>query len=255
MYGLEGKVAVVTGGAVGIGRAIAERLAREGCHVGIVDLCAGVRPLPPALAEGGVKVACEQADVGDLDSVQHAIAKVSHALGDIDILVNNAGILKVALLAEMPAEDWYQMFRVNVHGMWHCCKTVLPGMIERRRGRVINLASWKGKRGTPYTGAYCATKAAVISMTETLAFEVGRYNITVNAICPGMVQGTEMMREWQQTARAMGLPTLEDRVSTIPLGRAATVAEIANMAAFLASGESAYITGEAINVAGGMWTN
>jgi NAD(P)-dependent dehydrogenase (short-subunit alcohol dehydrogenase family) len=200
-------------------------------------------------------VHCEQADVGALDAVRHAFDKVSHALGDIDILVNNAGILKVALLAEMAAEDWYEMFRVNVHGMWHCCKAVLPGMIERRRGRIINLASWKGKRGTPYTGAYCATKAAVISLTETLALELGQRHITVNAICPGMVQGTDMMREWQQTARAMGLPTLEDRLPTIPLGRAAGVGDIANMAAFLASDESAYITGEAFNVAGGMWMN
>jgi len=254
MYGLTGKIAVVTGGAAGIGRAIAERFSREGCHLGVVDLSAGMQPLRNA-DRPDLKVVFEQADVGDFASVRNAFANIQAKLGAIDILVNNAGILKVALLSEMPVEDWWEMFRVNVHGMWHCSKAALPGMIDRRRGCVINMASWKGKRGTPFTGAYCATKAAVISLTETLALEVGQYNIRVNAICPGMVEGTEMMREWQQTARAMGLPTLEDRISTMPLGRPATVADIANMAAFLASAECAYVTGEAVNVTGGMWMN
>ena len=181
-----------------------------------------------------------------LESVRRGVAELDRALGPIDILVNNAGILKVSLLAEMPAGDWEEMFRVNVHGVFNCSQAVLPGMMARRCGRIINLASWKGKRGTPYTGAYSSTKFAVIGYTESLAQEVGSYNITVNAICPGMVEGTEMMDKWQQTARQLGLPTLEDRLPAVPLGRAATVADIANMAAFLASEEAAYITGRSL---------
>jgi NAD(P)-dependent dehydrogenase (short-subunit alcohol dehydrogenase family) len=256
MYNLKGKCAIVTGGAAGIGLAIAQRLALEGCDIGILDR----RPdaasrVEEALGAAGVRAHFVVADVGDPDAVQRGVADLDRALGPIDILVNNAGILKVSLLAEMPVADWEEIFRVNVHGVFNCSQAVLPGMIARRRGRIINLASWKGKRGTPYTGAYSATKFAVIGYTESLAHEVGSYNITVNAICPGMVEGTEMMEKWQQTARQRGLPSLEDRLPTMPLGRPATVADIANMAVFLASQEAAYITGEAYNVTGGMWMN
>jgi NAD(P)-dependent dehydrogenase (short-subunit alcohol dehydrogenase family) len=256
MYNLKGKCAVVTGGAAGIGLAIAQRLALEGCDIGILDRCAdGAARVQEALGAAGVRAHFAAADVSYPDSVRRGVAELDRALGPIDILVNNAGILKVSLLAEMTVADWEEMFRVNVHGVFNCSQAVLPGMMARRCGRIINLASWKGKRGTRYTGAYSATKFAVIGYTESLAQEVGSYNITVNAICPGMVEGTEMMYKWQQTARHLGLPTLEDRLPTVPLGRPATVADIANMAAFLASQEAAYITGEAYNVTGGMWTN
>ncbi len=256
MYNLDGRLAVITGGAAGIGRAIAERLALEGCSLAILDRSAGkLEQTSAALRSAGARVWCGTADVGDFAQVEQAIARVRGEMGEIDILVNNAGILKVSRLAEMPVADWEEMFRVNVHGVFNCSKAVLPGMLARRRGRIINLASWKGKRGTPYTGAYSATKFAVIGYTESLAQEVGPYNITVNAICPGMVEGTEMMNDWQQTARELGLPTMEDRLPAVPLGRPAKVADIAAMAAFLASDEAAYITGEAYNVAGGMWMN
>lgn len=256
MYRLDGRVAVITGGAAGIGRAIAERLALEGCSLAILDQSAGkLQQTSAELRSTGARVWTGKADVGDFAQVEEAISRVCGEVGEIDILVNNAGILKVSPLAEMSVADWEEMFRVNVHGVFNCSKAVLPAMMARRLGRIINLASWKGKRGTPYTGAYSATKFAVIGYTESLAHEVGRYNITVNAICPGMVEGTDMMNEWQQTAVKLGLPTMGDRLPAVPLGRAARVTDIASMAAFLASDEAAYITGEAYNVTGGMWMN
>jgi NAD(P)-dependent dehydrogenase (short-subunit alcohol dehydrogenase family) len=254
MYGLEGKRVIITGGAAGIGNAIAKRFAQEGCDIGILDWCADrAQQVVAELSALRVRARFEKADVSDFASVQQAVAAIRKDLGQIDILVNDAAIHTVSLLVEMPVADWEQMFKINVHGVFNCCKCVLPEMMERKRGRVINIASWKGKRGTPYTGAYCATKSAVIIYTEALAQEMGPYHVTVNAICPGMVRDTNMMNDWQATARKLGLPTMEDRLPSMPLGRPATVGDIANLAAFLASEEAAYITGEAWNVTGGMW--
>ena len=202
MYKLENKCVMITGGAAGIGNAIAHRFAQEGCDIGILDWCADrAEQVKIELSTLGVRVRFEKADVSDFASVQQAVSEIKKDLGDIDILVNDAAIHKVSLLMEMPAADWEQMFNINVHGVFNCCRAVLPGMIGRKWGRIINMASWKGKRGTPFTGAYCVTKSAVIMYTEALAQEIGPYNITVNAICPGMVRGTNMMQEWQATAR------------------------------------------------------
>jgi len=256
MYSLEGKRVMITGGAAGIGNAIAQRFAREGCDIGIVDWCAErAEEVKAEFRKLGVKIRFAKADVSDIAAVQRAVSEMNEEFGGIDILVNDAAIHEVSLLVDMSNADWEQMFKINVHGVFNCCQAVAPAMIERRWGRIINMASWKGKRGTPYTGAYCVTKAAVIRYTEALAQEIGRYSVTVNAICPGMVSGTNMMNEWQAEARRLGLPTMEDRLPTMPLGRPATANDIAKLAAFLASEEAAYITGEAYNVTGGMWMN
>lgn len=153
MYRLEGKRLMITGGAAGIGNAIARRFAREGCDIGIVDRCADRAEETRAdLAALGVRVRIEKADVGDFAAVERAVSGISQEFGGIDILVNDAAIHNVSLLLDMPGADWEEMFKVNVHGIFNCCRAAAPAMIERKWGRIINIASWKGKRGTPYTG-------------------------------------------------------------------------------------------------------
>jgi len=169
------------------------------------------------------------------------------------VLVNNAGIIRLGPLASLAEADWRELFRVNVDGVFFCCQAVLPGMLGRRRGSIVNIASWNGKLGAPNFGAYSATKAAVISLTQALAREVAASGIRVNAVCPGIVAGTDMRREVERRGQAFGLPPSEERARAIPLGRLAEPADVANAVAFLVSDEASYMTGQAINVTGGLW--
>jgi NAD(P)-dependent dehydrogenase (short-subunit alcohol dehydrogenase family) len=179
--------------------------------------------------------------------------EAARALGEIDLLVNNAGIARLGPLASFAERDWRELFRVNVDGVFFCSQAVLPRMTARRRGNIVNIASWNGKLGAPNFGAYSATKAAVISLTQALAREVAAIGIRVNAVCPGIVAGTPMRREVERQGQAFGLPPSEERARTVPLGRLAEPGDIANAVAFLASDEAAYMTGQAINVTGGLW--
>lgn len=254
MYDLGGKSALVTGAASGIGRAIARRLAKEGCDIAILDLDrAGAEEVAGLVRDMGRRAVVQGADVADLAQVEAGVGACMNALGKIDILVNNAGILRISTLVEMSPADWRDTFRVNVDGMFHCCKVVLPQMIARRHGRVINIASWIGKSGQPYYAAYCASKFAVIGVTQSLAREVAADNITVNAICPGLVVETAMRDRAEADSKRLGLALAAERESTIPLGRLALPEDVAPVAAFLASEEAAYMTGQAINATGGLW--
>ena len=256
MYGMQGQRAIVTGGGSGIGRAIALRLAREGCALGVIDRDG---PAAEAVAEEiratGGPAAAVAADVSDPTGVHAAIAALVADLGGIDTLVNNAGVLSLGSVLEADPADWRATFAVNVEGMVLCARAVLPDLIAQGRGRIVNLASWMGKRGVPNYGAYCASKAATISMTETLAFEVAAHGVTVNAVCPGLIVDTRMRTDSDAARVARGMPASADRVDSIPLGRVGLPEDVARLVAFLASDEAGYITGEAINVTGGMWTN
>jgi NAD(P)-dependent dehydrogenase (short-subunit alcohol dehydrogenase family) len=252
MEGLAGKRALVTGGGSGIGRSIALKLAREGCDVGLIDIDA---PAANAVAAEirvlGRQAAATSGDVASAESVQAAIADLAGA--PFDILVNNAGIARLGALLTMPEKDWRETFAVNVDGTFNVSRAVVPGMVERRRGAVVNLASWLGRRGMPPFGAYAASKFAVVAFTQTLALEVAASGVRVNAVCPGLIVDTRMREALEQEADRAGLPRAAERAKTIPLGRAGTPEDVAKLVAFLASDEAGYVTGAAYDVTGGLW--
>lgn len=254
MYNLNGKLALVTGAGAGIGRAIALRLADEGSAVAILDVDRqGAEETAAQVRARGVKSMSVVCDVGERVEVQRSVEEILQSFGEIHILVNNAGVLRVAPLLEMKEPDWHLTFRVNVDGAFHCCQAVAPQMVARRQGRIINIASWFGKIGKSYYGAYCASKFAVIGFTQALAQELAPHKVTVNAVCPGTVVGTRMREYADEVHRQYGLPTAAQREATIPLGRVARPEDIARAVAFLASDEAEYMTGQAINVTGGLW--
>jgi NAD(P)-dependent dehydrogenase (short-subunit alcohol dehydrogenase family) len=256
MYAMNGRKALVTGGAQGIGAAIAERLVAEGCDVAIVDLDGdGADARAKALAASGARAVAAQGDVTDPASVAAFTATLTGALGGLDILVNNAGICELAPLGETDPAAVRRTFDVNVHGMLLCTQAALPALRDSGAGRIVNVASWMAKQGVENYGAYCASKAAVVSMTQTLALEVAVSGITVNAVCPGLVVDTRMREESDAERARRGMPLARKRAHTIPLGRVGYPADVAKVAVFLASAEADYVTGAAINVTGGLWMN
>jgi len=246
--------ALVTGAGTGIGRAIALRLARDGWAVAVNDLEPGRADAVAAeVAALGVRGVAVVADVGDRAAARRMVAETMATLGAVDLLVNNAGVCRLGALAEVSEADWRATFRVNVDGVFFCCQAALPHMLARGRGDIINLASWSGKAGAPYFGPYCASKFAVIGLTQSLAKEVAAQGIRVNAVCPGIVAGTEMRAHVDAESRALGRPTSTDRVGWIPMGRLAEPEDVAGVVAFLVSDDARYMTGQAVNVTGGLW--
>jgi NAD(P)-dependent dehydrogenase (short-subunit alcohol dehydrogenase family) len=252
MEGLAGKRALVTGGGSGIGRSIALKLAREGCDIALIDID---EPAADAVAGEiralGRQAAATRGDVSSVASVRAAVADLAGA--PFDILVNNAGIARLGALLTMPEKDWRETFAVNVDGTFNVSRAVVPGMVERRRGAVVNLASWLGRRGMPPFGAYAASKFAVVAFTQTLALEVAASGVRVNAVCPGLIVDTRMREALEREADRAGLPRAAERAKTIPLGRAGTPEDVARIVAFLASDEAGYVTGAAYDVTGGLW--
>ena len=239
---LAGRRAVITGGARGIGAAIARTFAEHGAHLALLDL--RTEELDAIAADlGAVAVRADLADPADaIRGVQHAV----DALGGVDILVNNAGLLRMAPLLDITVDDWDLTFDVNVRSMLLTTQVAARSMIAAGvDGTVINMASMGGKLGSPNQAHYAASKAAVIALTRVAAMELGVHGIRVNCICPGYVL-TEM-----------GAATRTDEMvatwsAKSPLGRLAQPADVANMALFLASDEASYCTGQAMNVSGGM---
>ena len=248
MYALDGRVGLITGGGSGIGREIARRLAREGMAVAVLDRDGAAAEAVAAEISGVVVTA----DVTAEAEVSNAVDAVLGRFHRIDLLVNNAGIAWMGPALEMPLEALQSMLRVNVEGVFITSRAVLPHMIARRSGSVVNLASWAGKTGNAYFAGYSASKFAVIGLTQALAREVAPYGIRVNAICPGIVIDTAMRMAIEAQQRQYGLPTTEERAKTIPVGRLSVPDDVARIAAFLASDESAYMTGESINISGGL---
>jgi NAD(P)-dependent dehydrogenase (short-subunit alcohol dehydrogenase family) len=253
---LEDQAAVVTGGGRAIGKAIALRLAREGADVALAspdreDIEAVAAEIA-ALGRRGLPIV---ADVRREDQVVAMAEQVRKSFGRIDILVNNAGITgPTAPVARVNREDWDDVLAVNLTGPYLCCKAVLPEMVARRRGKIVNIASIAGKIGYALRSPYCVSKWGLIGLTLTLAKEVGAHNIQVNAVCPGPVKGERMQRLFDQRARELGQTPAEVERSYVEetlLKRLIAPEDVAALVAFLASPEGDNITGQTLDVTAG----
>ncbi len=243
--GLRGKSALITGGASGLGKETARTMAAEGVRVMIADV--NRQTLDAARTElsgAGAEVAAVVLDVRSMDACRSAVAETIAKFGALDILVNSAGIGgPTTFFADTESEDWTDLVAINFLGVMNCCRAVTDHMIERRSGRIVSIASEAGKANEKRMVVYGATKGGVISLTRGLAAELGRYNINVNAVCPGVTR-TPMTAYIDQE--------MERQASRFyPLGRLGQPEDIAPMITFLASDRASWITGQAISVSGG----
>lgn len=241
---LKGKTAFITGAARGLGRATALAFAREGASVAVCDMGQDDAGLATEVQKLGVKYEYLPCDVTKSDAVAEVAKQISVKLGTIDILVNNAGITQDATLAKMTEEQWHAVISVNLTGVFLCTKAVIPGMIERRSGKIINLSSVVGLYGNFGQTNYAASKSGVIGMTRTWARELGPKGINVNAVAPGFI-GTEMVKKMPQDV-------LESMKQRTPLRRIGEPQDVANACVFLASAEADFINGAVISVDGGL---
>ncbi len=243
---LDDKVAIVTGGTKGIGRAISLLLAEEGAKV-VADFSkdedAAERLSEDAKSEG-LSLSLFRADVTQFDQVKDLVEETFVRFGKIDILVNNVGLVRDNFLMLMSDEDWESLMKANLTSLFYCCKTVIRKMIPERRGKIINIASISGMLGTAGQTNYAATKGGVISFTKSLARELGPFNIHVNAVAPGLIDSEVLSR--------MPREKVESIVKSSSLGRMGKPEEVAKVVVFLASDDSSYITGQTIVVDGGI---
>ena len=243
---LGGKVALVTGASRGIGRAIALRLAGEGAKVAInyAGNTAKAEAVKAEIEQNGGEAILVQADVADSSAVEAMVAKVTEAFGQIDILVNNAGITRDGLLMRMKEEDFDAVVNTNLKGVFHCTKTVSNLMMKKRSGRIINMASVVGIMGNAGQTNYAAAKAGVIGFSKSAAKELAARGITVNVVAPGFID-TDMTAAMTDKAKELTL-------TGIPMKKMGTPEDVANAVLFLASDCASYITGQTVNVDGGM---
>jgi NAD(P)-dependent dehydrogenase (short-subunit alcohol dehydrogenase family) len=249
---LAGRHALVTGAGRGIGAAIAARLAAEGARVTL--LARTQSQLDCAASALGKSAQSVCADITDVPATRRAFEEAAQTFGPVDILINNAGQARSAATHRAPEDLWHAMLAVNLTGTYECIRAVLPGMIERRFGRIVNVASTAGLHGYPYVAAYCAAKHGVIGLTRALALEVAQRNITVNAVCPGYTE-TELVLDTianiQQTTGRSAEEARAALTKTNPQGRLVQPAEIAHAVAWLCLPGSEAITGQSLAIAGG----
>jgi 3-oxoacyl-[acyl-carrier protein] reductase len=242
--GLENKVAIVTGGARGIGKAIAQKLSQEGAAIVICDLLEEITAAAEELRSEGANVLPLKVDVTSSESVESMVQTAVEKLGRVDILVNNAGIVRDALLVRMKESDWDAVLAVNLKGAFNCSKAVARPMMKQKSGKIVNIASVMGLIGNVGQANYSASKAGVIGLTKSAAKELGRRGINVNAVAPGYI--VSKMTE--------SLPESEKKkvLDLIPLGLLGYPEDVANVVAFLVSDSARYITGQVIPVDGGL---
>jgi len=250
MARFSGKNVVVTGGAQGIGEAIAERFASEGAHVFIADL----QEEKAAKVAERLRGSSTYCDVRKSSDVTAMVASAIDQLGSIDVLCNNAGTITMRRTVDLTEDDWDDNMDTNAKGVFLCTRAVLPHMLERQSGSIVNTASQAGKRGYKLFTHYCASKAAVIVFTKGVALEVAPH-VRINCVCPGIVTTDMMEREyaWEEAMTGEPKASIQERwMSGVPMQRFQTPADIAGVVAFLASEDASEMTGQAINITGGM---
>jgi len=252
---LNGKTALITGAGRGIGRAFAEAYAREGARVALADI--DMDRASAAAREIGAAAMAIELDVGNQASIDTGVAAAVEAMGGLDILVNNAAVFTADPIVDIKREDYARTFEINVAGTLFTMQAVARRMIERGRGgKIINMASQAGRRGEPLVAVYCATKAAVISLTQSAGLNLIAHRINVNAIAPGVVDGDHWDGVDAQFARLEGKAPGEKKREvgeTVPAGRMGRAEDLTGMAVFLASEEADYIVAQCYNVDGGQW--
>nr|WP_321509626.1 L-iditol 2-dehydrogenase [uncultured Celeribacter sp.] len=255
MTRLIGKTALITGAARGIGRAFAERYVAEGARVAIADIDLG--RAEAAVQEMGEAAIAVEMDVTSLDSIRGAVAKTVAELGQIDILINNAAIFTAAPIVEITPEDYQRVFDINVKGTLFTMQAVADHMIARGQGgRIINMASQAGRRGEALVAVYCASKAAVISLTQSAGLDLIQHGINVNAIAPGVVDGEHWDGVDAFFAKHENKPLGQKKKEVgeaVPFGRMGRAQDLTGMAVFLASEDANYIVAQTYNVDGGNW--
>ena len=243
---LDGQTAIVTGAGRGIGRAIARDLAETGANVVInyVTSADAAHELAEEITELGPKALVVQADVTDYEQVSEMVKQTIQTFGQIDILVNNAGITRDKTLKNMSKDNWDEVIHVNLGSLFNCTKQVLPFMLERKNGKIINISSFVAQGGNIGQSNYAATKAGIIGFTKSIALEVSRYGITVNAVCPGFTE-TDMLSAVPENIR-------ERILAKIPMGRFGKPEEIASCVRYIVT-EGDYMTAQAISINGGVY--
>ena len=255
---LEGKVAIVTGGGQGIGRGIALRFGKEGASVVVADIQQDqAQKVADEIKAAGGKAVAVTVDVRKQDQVQAMVDTAVREFGSLDILVNNAGVGRIIPFFETTEKDWDLMFDINCKGLLWCCQAAAKVMIDQGRGgKIVNLASQAGRRGEALVLAYCASKACVISMNQSIALALAPYKINVNAIAPGIVDTPFWDEVDRQFAKLLNMEIGEPKATftkAIPMGRIEQPDDIAGAAVFLASSDADYITQQCLNVDGGNW--
>ncbi len=250
------QIAVITGGAQGLGQSFACRFASDGAHVVIIDLqCDKCEQLAARLHdEFGVQTLALGVSVSDHDAMQDAVGTIVQEFGRLDIWVNNAGIYRGTPMEQLSMDEWHMMLDVNYTGVFVCIKAVAPVMKQQSRGRIINMSSIAGRTGFKNSLAYCSNKAAVIGLTRAAAMDLAPYGVTVNAVCPGSINTDMLQKVDAEICRNEGWPIgthLRNKAQQIPMQRLGTADEVAGVVAFLASEDGAYVTGQTIEVDGG----
>jgi len=246
-----GKSAIVTGGGRGIGRAIALALARQGCQVAVLDLLEeNAKSVKQEIEALGTRGLALRVDLTQCAEVQEAVGKVLAEFGQLDILVNNAGWDKLEPFLESDPETWEKIIAINFKTVLYTCRAVLPHMVARGGGKVINIGSDAGRVGSTGEAVYAGMKGGVIAFSKSLAREMARHRITVNAVCPGLTE-TPLLQEVRATSEKAG-KIIDAVTRAIPLGRVGAPEDIAAAVAFLASPAADYVTGQTLSVSGGL---